>query len=253
MNITHIVILLVFACLAGWVDSIVGGGGLVQLPAFLLAFPGIPPVVAIGTGKVPSLLGTASAAVKYLRNSPVRMALALPVALAAFLFGGVGAGFASLIPTHVFRPVIIAVLIGVAAFVALRPGFGTREGTSRAGDSASKVVLITAIAAAIGLYDGLIGSGTGTFLAVAMVWALRTDYVGCAPMVKVANIGSNAGALVVFAYQGHVLWILGLGMALCNVLGAQIGASMALRLGAGFVRRVLLVVVLAMATRLAFQ
>ena len=144
------------------------------------------------------------------------------------------------------------VLLAVALFVVLRPRLGTVAVPARR----TRVRVVAAVGVAgvgIALYDGLIGPGTGTFLVVAFTALVGADFLHGSAMAKVVNAGTNLGALVVFAATGHVWWWLGLAMAVCNVVGAAVGARMALRRGAGFVRVVLLVVVVALVARLGYD
>ena len=244
--------LLLVAAAAGWVDAVVGGGGLILVPALLLGLPGLPPVTALGTNKVASIAGTTAAAITYARRTKIPWRIAAPAAALAVGFAGLGALAAASLPAHWFRPAIMALLLLVLAFVVLRPSFGVvtaeREPSRR---RLAGVVLLAG--GAIAFYDGVFGPGTGTFLIIAFTALLGLDFVRSSATAKVLNAGTNLGALIVFAAGGHVLWKLGLAMAICNIAGAQFGARTALRRGAGFVRVVLVVVVLAMVARLAWQ
>jgi uncharacterized membrane protein YfcA len=163
-----------------------------------------------------------------------------------------GAAAVSLIDKKYFIPIVMVVLVAVAVFVTMRPTLGTTIATHR--PTQRKTVLVLLLSAGlIGLYDGLLGPGTGTFLIISFATFLGTEFVRSAAMAKVINLGSNFGALTYFAVTGHVWWSLGLAMAVCNVLGAVIGSQMALSKGSGFVRITLLVVVIAMVIRLGWQ
>lgn len=250
MSVEQVVVLLVAAAGAGWIDAVVGGGGLLQLPALLMA--GVTPVQALATNKLAAVFGTASAAVTYGRGTKFDREVALPAGALAVLCAGLGASAAAAISADVLRPAVMVVLLGVAAFVTLRPSFGalphphlrTRARTTTA---------IAVSGVVIAFYDGIMGPGTGTFLIIAFTTVLGLDFVHASATAKIINTGTNLGALVVFAWQGHILWALGLGMAVCNIAGAQAGARTALRRGSGFVRIVLLCVVVAMVARLGWQ
>ncbi|SEL79005.1 TSUP family transporter [Nonomuraea pusilla] len=250
MPLEQIVVLLAAAAAAGWIDAVVGGGGLVQLPAIMVT--GIVPVEAMATNKLSSVFGTASAAVAYARSSKVDREVALPGAALAVLSAGLGASAAAAISAEVLRPLVMAVLLAVALMVTLRPSLGALPQPHLR--TRRRLVAAVAIGGVgIAFYDGIMGPGTGTFLIIAFTTILGLDFVSASASAKIINVGTNIGALAVFAWQGHVLWGLGLGMAVCNVLGAQVGARMALRRGAAFVRVVLLCVVVAMVGRLAWQ
>ncbi|MDM4719131.1 TSUP family transporter [Micromonospora sp. WMMA1363] len=244
--------LLAVAALAGWVDAVVGGGGLLLLPALLLGAPGMPVATALGTNKLAAIAGTSTAAVTYARRTKLDWAVAGPAAGLAVLCAGLGAVLAGAVPPAAYRPVVLVVLLAVAVFVVARPRLGVVAQPQRR----TRVRMVAAVAVAgvgVALYDGLIGPGTGTFLVLAFTALVGADFVHGSAMAKVVNAGTNLGALVVFAAIGHVWWLLGAAMAVCNVAGAMLGARMALRRGSGFVRLVLLVVVLALVVRLGYD
>ncbi|MER6505993.1 TSUP family transporter [Nonomuraea sp. NPDC001636] len=250
MPLEQVVVLLAAAAGAGWVDAVVGGGGLVQLPALLMT--GMPPVQAMATNKFSSVFGTASAAVAYARSTKIDRQVALPGAALAVVSAGLGAWAAAAISADVLRPVVMVVLLGVAAFVTLRPSMGALP-QPHLRTRGRVVAAVAAAGVGIAFYDGIMGPGTGTFLIIAFTTILGLDFVGASASAKIINVGTNLGALAVFGLQGHVQWALGLGMALCNVAGAQLGARMAIRRGTAFVRVVLLCVVVAMVIRLGWQ
>lgn len=240
------------AAAAGWVDAVVGGGGLLMLPVLLIAAPGMPLAVALGTNKFAAIAGTSTAAVTYARRTKIDWWIAGPAAGLAVVTAGVGAALAGAVPAGAYRPVVLGVLVAVAVFVTLRPRLGVvAEPAMR---TRGRVAVAVAVAGGvIALYDGLIGPGTGTFLVLTFTTLVGVDFVHGSAMAKLVNAGTNLGALVVFASGGHVWWSLGAGMAACNVVGAALGARMALRRGSGFVRVVLLAVVLALVTKLGYD
>lgn len=250
MSLEQVLMLLVAAAGAGWVDAVVGGGGLLQLPALMMA--GVPPVQAMATNKFSSVFGTASAAVTYARTTKTDRQVALPGAALAVLGAGIGASAAAAISAEVLRPAVMVILLGVAAFVTLRPALGAVAHPHLR--TRARVAVAVAVAGiGIAFYDGIMGPGTGTFLIIAFTTILGLDFVSASATAKIINTGTNLGALVVFGWQGHVLWGLGLGMAACNIAGAQAGARMAIRRGTGFVRIILLCVVVMMVVRLGWQ
>ncbi|WP_370463365.1 sulfite exporter TauE/SafE family protein [Micromonospora sp. WMMC415] len=244
--------LLAVAAMAGWVDAVVGGGGLLLLPALLVGAPGMPVATALGTNKLAAVAGTATAAVTYARRTKLDWAVAGPAAGLAVLCAGVGAALAGAVPASAYRPVVLAVLVAVAVFVVARPRLGVVAQPHRR-TRARMVVAVAVAGVGIALYDGLVGPGTGTFLVLAFTALVGADFVHGSAMAKIVNAGTNLGALVVFAATGHVWWLLGAAMAVCNIVGAVLGARMALRRGSGFVRGVLLVVVLALVGRLGYD
>ncbi|MFD8530113.1 TSUP family transporter [Streptosporangium canum] len=246
----EIVLLLVAAAGAGWIDAVVGGGGLLQLPVLLMA--GLSPVQALATNKFAAVFGTASAAVTYARTTKIDTGVAVPAGLGAVVFAGLGAASAAAISREALIPLVMVTLVSVALFVTFRPAFGTHP-QPHLRTRVRTVAAIAVTGAGIAFYDGILGPGTGTFLIIAFTTILGMDFVSGSAHSKIINSCTNLGALLVFAYQGHVLWLLGLAMAVCNIAGAQLGARMALRRGAGFVRAVLLCVVIVMVAKLGYE
>ncbi len=247
-----ITVVLVASAAAGWVDAVVGGGGLLLLPALLIAAPGLALPTILGTNKLAAISGTATAALTYARRTTIDWAVVAPAAACAVLAAGAGALLAGRIPATAYRPVVLGVLVAVALFVSFRPAVGlTVEPEKR---TRNRVVLAVVLAGGlIATYDGLIGPGTGTFLVLTFTTVIGADFVHGSAMAKIVNTGTNLGALLVFAATGNVNWWLGIAMAGCNIVGAVLGARMALRRGSGFVRIVLLVVVLALIAKLALD
>jgi uncharacterized membrane protein YfcA len=245
-------VLLLAAAAAGWVDAIVGGGGLLLLPALLIAAPTMPLATALGTNKLTAITGTTTAAITYARRTTVDWRVAGPAAACAVVASGLGAALASSVPAGAFKPIVLGVLVGVALFVTLRPRMGLIPEPHKR--TSGRVAAAVALAGGlIAFYDGMVGPGTGTFLVLTFTTVVGADFLHASAMAKLVNAGTNLGALIVFAIGGHVWWLLGAGMAVCNIAGAAVGARMALRRGSGFVRAVLLVVVLALVGRLGYD
>ncbi|MGX1779038.1 TSUP family transporter [Nocardia brasiliensis] len=252
MQIGDWAVLITAATAAGWVDAVVGGGGLIILPTLFLVAPSIAPQTALGTNKLAAVAGTAASVLTFARKVPMQWRVLVPAAGIAAVTAGTGAAAVSLIDRDLFVPIVMVVLVGVAVFVTLRPSIGVTLATHA--PTRRKVILTIALAAGlVGFYDGLLGPGTGTFLIITFATLLGTEFVRAAAMAKVINCGSNVGALIFFGLTGHILFLLGAAMAVGNVAGAIVGSHMALRNGAKFVRVVLLVVVVAMVIRLGWQ
>ena len=247
-----IVLLIAAALFAGWVDAVVGGGGLVQLPALLIALGGqFPVVTALGTNKLASLCGTTTSATTYYRRVHPDLRTAVPMSVFALAGSIGGALVASHVPSAVFEPVILVALVGVAIYVWLRPAFGGE--TALRYDGHRHYVVACLAGAVIGFYDGAIGPGTGSFFVFALVGALGYAFLQASAMAKLANMATNIGALVIFIPQGAVLWGLGAAMGVANMAGGYIGARTAVAKGSRFVRVVFLVVVGALILRLGYD
>lgn len=236
-----IVLLCLVALVAGWVDGVSGGGGLLQVPALLLAVPASQPATALGTNKVASVFGTFAAAVTYARREPPDLRTALPMAGAAFCGSACGALVALRLPVEVLRPVVLVALAAVWVLVAVRPTWGIREGASVS--RRRRTVSAVAGGAGIGFYDGMLGPGTGAFLIVLLVATVGYSYLRASATAKIVNVGTNLAAIIVFGLGGSILWIVGLAMGAANIIGGIAGARTAMNRGSGFVRLVLLVVV----------
>ncbi|MBF6170570.1 TSUP family transporter [Nocardia blacklockiae] len=244
--------LLAASTAAGWVDAVVGGGGLIILPTLLLVAPTLAPQTALGTNKIAAFSGTSAAVATFARKVPMRWRLLVSGAAIAAVAAAAGSAAVALIDREYFIPIVMVVLIGVALFVTARPSIGVTMATHP--PTRRRTILVVALAAGlIGCYDGLLGPGTGTFLIITFATLLGTEFVRAAAMAKVINWGSNLGAVVFLGATGHIIWTLGLAMAAANIAGAVVGSRMALARGAGFVRAVLLIVVVAMVARLGWQ
>ncbi|MFP5219862.1 MAG: TSUP family transporter [Actinomycetes bacterium] len=249
--LSDVVVLCLFAMLAGAVDAVVGGGGLVQLPALLVVLPQAPVVSLLGTNKLSSIVGTSSAAVTYLRRTKVDVPTALTMAAAAFVGSGGGALLATVVDGDVLEPLVLVALVGVFVYTLRRPALGEVEAL-RLRPGAQRAVALAG-GAVIGFYDGVAGPGTGSFLVFLLVGALGLSFLHASATAKVVNTSTNAAALLLFALGGHVLWAVGAAMAVSNLVGAQLGVRLAIRYGSVLVRRVFLVVVSVLIARLAWD
>ncbi len=235
---------------AGWVDAVVGGGGLIQLPALLLV-PGISPVQALATNKVGSIMGTSVSATTYYRAVHPDMRTALPMAVTALLAAIAGARAAILLPAEALKPIVVVVLIIVAVYTIVRPQLGAHDNLRWAGHKHTAVAMVWG--AVIGFYDGILGPGTGSFLVIALVAGLGYSFLPATAITKIVNLATNAGALMLFIPSGAVLWSLGLIIGVMNVFGAYVGARMAVARGSRFVRIAFLVVVGALIVKLGWD
>lgn len=241
LGFPDLLFLLPAAFLAGLVDAVVGGGGLIQIPALFAVIPGAAPATLFGTNKLSSICGTFSATLRYVRGVSVPWRVALLAAAAAFVFSFLGAMSVALLPKAWARPLILLLLIVVAVYTFVRKDFGQVDSGLTHGRKHLAGALL--LGAGIGFYDGFFGPGTGSFLLFLFVRFFGLDFLRATCAAKVVNLSTNAAALLYFGPTGHVLWALALGMAVCNVAGAQVGSVLALRHGSGFVRKLFLVVV----------
>ena len=235
--------------LAGAVDAIVGGGGLVQLSALLIVLPGGEAIFSVATNKLASVVGTASAAVTFARRVPIDRRHAVPMAAAAFVGAIGGALLAAALPSRVLTVIVLIALIGVGLYTWRRPELGAVHAPRF--PRRTQGAVMTAGGAAIGFYDGLAGPGTGSFLVFLLVGLVGFAFLQASATAKVVNTATNLGALVFFLPAGVVLLGLGAVLAVANLTGAVVGARMAVERGSAFVRRVFLVVVAVLVVTLA--
>lgn len=228
------------ALLAGFIDSVAGGGGLVQVPALFNALPAESPATIFGTNKGSSIFGTANAAWRYARRIAIPWEIAMPAAVAAFAFSFVGAATVAWLPKDVVRPLVLVMMILVVIYTIAKPDFGAVQGKVPPPGKLRPWAL--GVGAALGFYDGFFGPGAGSFMIFAFVGLFGLDFLRASSAAKIVNLATNAAALAFFIPTGHMLWSIALTMAVFNIAGALVGTRLALRHGSGFVRWVFLAV-----------
>lgn len=239
------------AFFAGFVDSIVGGGGLIQLPALFTAFPATSPATLFGTNKLASVIGTSSAAIQYSRRVAIPWRVAGPGAAAALVGSWYGARAVAYLDPSVLRPLILVLLVLVAVYTFMRKDLGSASNEPEHGRRSA--ALAVAIGGVIGFYDGFFGPGTGSFLIFLFIRLLGMDFLRASVSAKILNVATNLAAIAFFVGNVELMWKLAALMAACNLCGAVLGSRMALRHGAGFVRRMFLGVVLVLIARLTYD
>ena len=244
--------LAVAAFVAGCVDAMVGGGGLVQLPAMLLLLPSVALPAILGTNKFSSIFGTASAAVNYAKTETFDWRIFGPAVLCAFVGAFFGARATSLLHPQVFRPLIMVLLIVLAIITAARPQLGTvaELHTPRSRHPWATACLI---AGPIGIYDGFFGPGTGTLLVFAFVWTLGWTFIRASAISKVLNAATNLSALIYFIHGHDILFAIGIPMAVANVAGSYCGVRLAVEKGNSFVRWAFLTIVFCLVLKLGYD
>ena len=250
-ELSDVLLLCLAAGFAGWIDAVSGGGGLIQLPALLVVLPGASPIQVLATNKLASVCGTSVAAATYYRKVRPDLRTALPMAGIALVGSALGALCVSFIPSEVFRPLVLVLLVAVAAYTVFRPGLGDVQ--SLRWDGRQHYVAAGLGGLGLGFYDGIFGPGTGSFLVFLLVGLLGYSFLQASAKARIVNIGTNIGALIVFIPQGAPMWALGLAMGACNIAGGWLGAHAAIRRGSRFVRAVFLVVVGALVVKLGYD
>ncbi len=241
---------MISACLAGFVDSMVGGGGLIQLPALLNVFPTAPISLLFGTNKFASFFGTSVSALHFARRIRIPWHVVGGATLAAFVCSFLGSRLVSLLDPALLRPVVIVLLLAVLVYTLVRRDLGRVHSPKRSGIVRAALGII--VGAFLGFYDGFFGPGTGSFLIFAFVAFVGFDFLHASASAKIVNLATNAASLAFFIPTGNVRYELAIGMALANMVGSFIGARLATTKGVAFVRVVFVLVVVVLVARLVY-
>lgn len=241
----HILIVLFFvAILAGFVDSIAGGGGLITIPSMLIA--GVAPLEALATNKLQGMFGASSATISYARRGHVNLKSQLPMAAMGLLGGVVGAFLATIVPTKILGTAIPFLLVAIGLFFALKPNLSDSDSHRRVTPFLFGAIFVPLI----GLYDGLFGPGAGSFYMLGFVLLAGFGMLKATAHTKLINLGSNIGGFLMFLTTGSVLWKVGIVMGVGQFIGAQIGSALAMRIGAKIIKPLLVISCFAMAAKL---
>ncbi len=251
IEITQLLILAFASLFAGFIDSVVGGGGLIQVPALFTTLPKELPATLFGTNKIASVFGTSNAAWRYARRVKMPWGTTLPAALAAFACSYLGAMSVAWLPRELLRPMILIMLIGAAAYTFWRKDFGAIHRPQHAGRREFIYALI--LGGAIGFYDGFFGPGAGSFLIFLFIRFFGFDFLHASAASKVVNVATNLAAIGYFVPNGFYIPVLAVIMATSNVFGSILGTHLALRHGSGFVRKLFLFVVCALILKFAWD
>jgi hypothetical protein len=237
--------------LAGFIDAVVGGGGLIQIPVLFVVFPQVAPAAIFGTNKFASISGTSVAMYRYARAVDLPWDGLRPAFGGALVFSLLGAATVSLLPREIIRPVVLALLIVVGTYTFAKKDFG-RLHKPRLSASAEAW---TGFAAGVGLgfYDGFFGPGTGAFLIFLFIRVFGYDFLTASASAKVVNWATNLAALLYFGFTGNILWEAAIVMAVCNIAGSWVGSHMAIRKGSGFVRTLFLILLVFLIGKFAYD
>ncbi|KGF70371.1 membrane protein [Hoeflea sp. BAL378] len=244
LSLTLTLLLCAAAFLAGFVDAIAGGGGLITVPALLLA--GFAPVEALGTNKLQGLFGSGSATVAYARKGHVDLRAQLPSAVLSAAGAALGALLATIVPGDVFRAVLPFLLVAIALYFALKPNMGDIDRARRLSPFLFGLIVVPLI----GLYDGVFGPGAGSFFMLAFVGLAGYGLLKATAHTKLLNFASNLGAFAVFTVVGVISWKIGLMMGVAQFLGAQAGSRLAMKIGARIIKPLLVITCVALAAKL---
>jgi hypothetical protein len=253
MNIElHLLALLcMVAFCAGFVDAIVGGGGLIQTPAALVLLPAFPVASVIGSLKIPSFSGTSLAAIQYLKKVTMNWKLVTIICTIAFFSSFAGSQLLTIVSNRFMKPVLLVVLTGVAIYTFTQKNFGQHQ--EKEHSERKELCYAVLISLMLGFYDGFIGPGAGSFLILAFVSLLGFDFLHASANAKLVNLATNLGSITLFFLKGKIMWLVALPMAASNALGGAIGAKMAIAKGNKFIRIFFLFIVIATLLRFMYD
>ncbi len=239
---SYILILLCIASfVAGFVDAIVGGGGLIQTPVALIALPNLSVASIIGTLKIPGFSGTSIATIQYLKKVKVDWKLFGVMAIVSFVFAFIGSSLLNVMQNDFMKPVLFIILVLLLVYTYVKKDFGQLEVSNLS--TKRKYIYAVIICVFIGFYDGFIGPGTGSLLIMAFVAILGFDFLQASTNAKLVNLATNIGSITLFVIKGKIVWAIAIPMAVCNATGAFIGARLAISKGNGFIRVFFLIIV----------
>jgi uncharacterized membrane protein YfcA len=246
---------LLFLCMAsfgaGFVDAIVGGGGLIQVPIALIMMPNFPVATVIGTLKIPAFSGTFFAAKQYVKQVKIYWKQMALMCIVAFAFAFLGSALLTKMGNSYMKPILFCILIVVAVYTYSKKSFGQVQSKQLS----NKALLIRSIllSAIVGLYDGFIGPGTGSFLVLGFIAILGYDFLHASANAKLVNLSTNFGSIVLFFIKGSIIWGIAIPMAICNAVGGLLGAKLAIAKGNQFIRVFFLLVICATILRFGYD
>ncbi len=250
-SLLSLLLLALLAFIAGFIDAVVGGGGLIQLPALLIQFPQSNLPTLFGTNKIAALSGTVIAAIQYAKKVKFNLALLLIISLFAYLASGAGAKIVSLLDVKMLKPIILVILIVIAIYTIFKKDLGSIQ--LKQISLKKQMIYGSLIGIVVGFYDGFFGPGTGSFLVLGFVLFLGMDFMHASAYAKIVNCITNLSALVVFINQGNYLLNIAVLMGVSNILGSYLGSHMAIKKGNAFIRNIFIFIVMLMIIRYAYD
>jgi len=251
VELIDLLLLCVAAFLAGFVDAIVGGGGLIQLPAALVILPSFPVASVIASLKIPAFSGTSIAAWQYIKKVSIDWKLVTVICTIAFFASYSGSYLLTHVSNAFMKPVLLVVLTVVAIYTYTKKDFGQKEEKEISANK--QLQLGVFISLIIGFYDGFIGPGAGSFLILAFIAFLGFDFLHASAHAKLVNLATNLGSVTLFIVKGKIVWGIALPMAAANMLGGFAGAKLAIARGNKFIRVFFLVVIVGILLRFCWD
>ena len=246
-----IIILCIASFFAGFVDAIVGGGGLIQTPVALILLPNYAVSSILGSLKIPAFSGTSFAAYQYLKKVQMNWKLLFIMAISAFCAAFVGSNLLTKVSNDFMKPVLLVILTLIAIYTFRKKNFGQHQ--IKEFSENKQIIFAIIISLCIGFYDGFIGPGTGSFLVLAFVSVLGFDFLHASANAKMVNLATNFGSICLFVLKGKIIWAIAIPMAFCNAFGGWVGAKVAIRKGNGFIRIFFLIIVVGTLLRFSYD
>lgn len=251
METSILILLCLAAFVAGFVDAIVGGGGLIQTPMGLILLPNLPVATVIGTLKIPSFSGTLFAAIQYLKKIKMDWKLLLIMMVLAVPSAFLGSTLLTYMSNDFMKPLLLVVLSLLVIYTYVKKNFGQHANKSHS--VKQQILYAVLISFIIGFYDGFIGPGTGSFLVLAFITLLGFDFLQASANAKMVNLATNFGSICLFIIKGKIIWMIAIPMAICNAIGGFIGAKLAIKQGNAFIRIFFLIVVIGTLLRFGYD
>ena len=246
-----IILLCIAAFFAGFVDAIVGGGGLIQTPIAMILLPNLAVANIIGSLKIPAFSGTSFAAFQYLKKVKMNWKLLSLMVIIAFVAAFLGSSLLTLVSNDFMKPLLLMLLILLAIYTFTKKNFGQHQ--IKNSTKTQQLFYAVLMSIVIGFYDGFIGPGTGSFLVLGFVAILGFDFLHASANAKMVNLATNFGSICLFILKGKIIWAIALPMAVCNAFGGWLGAKLAIQKGNGFIRVFFLIVVILTLLRFGYD
>jgi uncharacterized membrane protein YfcA len=244
-------VLCVVAFFAGFVDAIVGGGGLIQTPAALILMPSFPVAMVIGSLKIPSFSGTFFAVQQYIKRVTMKWKLLSIICTVAFFASFAGSQLLTVVSNSFMKPVLLVVLLFVTIYTFTKKDFGQHKLKKHSKEK--ELIIAIGISLVLGFYDGFIGPGAGSFLIIAFIAFLGFDFLHASAHAKMINLATNLGSITLFVIKGKMIWLVAIPMAISNAIGGALGARMAIAKGNRFIRTLFLIVVIGTLIRFSYD
>jgi len=246
-----IILLCIAAFFAGFVDAIVGGGGLIQTPVAMILLPNLAVANIIGSLKIPAFSGTSFAAYQYLKKVQMNWKLLSIMAIVAFCAAFLGSNLLTLVHNDFMKPLLLVILTLIAIYTFTKKDFGIHKAKEHT--VKRQLLLAVLMSVCIGFYDGFIGPGTGSFLVLGFVSVLGFDFLHASANAKMVNLATNFGSICLFILKGKIIWAIAIPMAVCNAIGGWVGAKLAIKKGNAFIRIFFLIVVIGTLIRFGYD